>query len=151
MRLQINDGGRAAAGYTGKTGDCVVRAIAIAAQLPYQQVYDELETRTRQFAEGRRSKVARAIQKRGASPRNGGWDDVYKPYLVSLGFRWVATMGIGTGCRVHLRDNELPAGRIIASVSKHLVAVIDGVVHDTHDPTRAGTRCVYGYFTKAVA
>ena len=37
-----NDGGREAAGYKGKAGDCVCRSIAIAAQLPYQQVYDRL-------------------------------------------------------------------------------------------------------------
>jgi hypothetical protein len=55
-------------------------------------------------------------------------------------------MGIGTGCSVHLRANELPPGRLIVSVSKHLVGVIDGVIHDTHDCSRAGDRCVYGYF-----
>jgi hypothetical protein len=45
--------------------------------------------------------------------------------------------------------DELPAGRLIVRVSKHLVAVVDGVIHDTHDCTRAGERCVYGYFRKA--
>jgi hypothetical protein len=40
MKFQYNDGGRQQAGYKGKTGDCVVRAIAIAADLPYQTVYD---------------------------------------------------------------------------------------------------------------
>jgi hypothetical protein len=44
------------------------------------------------------------------------------------------------------RNGELPIGRLIVSVSKHLVAVVDGVIHDTHDPSRAGTRCVYGYW-----
>ena len=24
--------------------------------------------------------------------------------------------------------------------------MIDGVIHDTYDPTRGGTRCVYGYW-----
>jgi hypothetical protein len=28
------------------------------------------------------------------------------------------------------------------------MAVIDGVIHDTYDPSRDGKRCVYGYFTK---
>ena len=55
-------------------------------------------------------------------------------------------MGIGTGCKVHLRKDELPMGRIIVALSKHYAAVIDGVVHDTHDPSRSGTRCVYGYW-----
>lgn len=32
----FNDGGRAAAGFRGKAGDCVCRAIAIAAERPYR-------------------------------------------------------------------------------------------------------------------
>ena len=63
------------------------------------------------------------------------------------GWKWTPTMGIGTGCRVHLRPEELPGGRIIVSLSKHWCAVIDGVPHDTHDPSRGGTRCVYGYWS----
>jgi len=42
MKVVINDGGRAAAGYKGKTGDCVARAISIAAHRPYAEVYDTL-------------------------------------------------------------------------------------------------------------
>ncbi len=37
-----DDGGRAAAGFKGATRDCVTRAIAIATERHYQQVYDEL-------------------------------------------------------------------------------------------------------------
>jgi hypothetical protein len=55
-------------------------------------------------------------------------------------------MQIGSGCTVHLSADELPSGRLVVSVSKHLTAVIDGVIHDTHDPSRRGTRCVYGYW-----
>lgn len=44
---------------------------------------------------------------------------------------------------------ELPSGRLIVAVSRHLCAVIDGVIHDTFDPSRDGTRCVYGYFQAA--
>lgn len=56
-------------------------------------------------------------------------------------------MQIGQGCEVHLRADELPPGRLIVSVSKHVTAVINGVIHDTHDPSRDGTRCVCGYFS----
>jgi hypothetical protein len=42
MRFQYDDGGRAAAGYKGKAGDCTCRAISIATGLPYQHVYDLL-------------------------------------------------------------------------------------------------------------
>ena len=37
LELKINDGGRAAAGYKGKAGDCVVRSIAIVTDLPYKK------------------------------------------------------------------------------------------------------------------
>ena len=40
---KYNDGGRKDTGYKGNAGDCVVRAIAIALELPYRQVYDELK------------------------------------------------------------------------------------------------------------
>ena len=68
--------------------------------------------------------------------------------MESLGWQWTPTMRIGSGCKVHLRADELPAGRLVVSVSRHVVAVVDGVVHDTHDSTRGGSRCVYGYFEK---
>ena len=55
-------------------------------------------------------------------------------------------MQIGSGCKVHLRSDELPGGRLIVRTSRHLVAVIDGEIHDTYDPSREGTRCVYGYY-----
>jgi hypothetical protein len=58
-------------------------------------------------------------------------------------------MGIGTGCKVHLRNGELPNGRIIVKLSRHVAAVIDGVLHDlTEEVSRDGTRCVYGYWIK---
>jgi len=55
-------------------------------------------------------------------------------------------MFFGKGCKVHLRAEELPSGTLIAKVSIHLVAVKDGVIYDTHDSSRNGKRCVYGYW-----
>ena len=51
------------------------------------------------------------------------------------------------GYTVHLQFGELPMGRLVVQVSKHLTAVIDGIIHDTFDPTREGTCCVYGYWS----
>jgi hypothetical protein len=68
--------------------------------------------------------------------------------LEDWGWKWVATMQIGKGCQVHMREDELPKATIICRVSKHVACVKDGVVHDTHDCSRGGTRCVYGYFIK---
>ena len=57
-------------------------------------------------------------------------------------------MFIGVGCKVHLRDGEIPEGKVILRCSRHLTAAIDGVIHDTGDPTRGGNRCIYGYYRK---
>lgn len=143
MRFQRNDGGREAAGYQGEAGDCVTRAIAIATELPYQVVYDQIN----EMAKAERS--GRAKGNRRSSARNGVFSKTTRNLLAALGWTWTPTMGIGTGCRVHLREEELPAGRIICKVSKHVVAVIDGVINDTFNPDRGGTRCVYGYYQKA--
>lgn len=166
-----DDGGRAAAGFKGHAGDCVARAIAIASGLPYADVYAQLAAGTgAQRATKRRGK-------RPASARNGvnttrKW---FKDYMAGLGFTWTATMGIGTGTKVHLDAAELPAGVLVVSVSRHMTAVIDGVIHDTYDPRRethctepcrlpvpegywthdgismhhVARRAVYGYWTRA--
>ena len=136
MHYEFNDGGRALAGYKGVTGDCAVRAIAIATEMPYQVVYDTI------------NKIGAAERtKRGRSnARTGVYKSAVRTYMATLGWTWTPTMSIGSGCRVHLRPEELPAGRIIVSLSRHYAAVIDGVLHDNHDCSRAGTRCVYGYW-----
>lgn len=131
-----NDGGRHAAGFKGDAGDCVTRAITIAAELDYAKVYSDLA-------------LLMSMTGKPRSARNGVAKKVYQPYILDLGFRWVPTMGIGTGCQVHLRADELPEGRIICRLSRHLCAVVDGVIHDTHDCSRDGTRCVYGYWEKS--
>ena len=143
-----NDGGRAEAGCKGKTGDCVARAVAIASGLPYKEVYDRL-------AEGnatqRVTKKTRGLKKNGVKTASHGINVTrkwFKDYMKELGFEWVPTMQIGSGCRVHLDEDELPKGRLVCSVSRHSTAVIDGVLNDTYDCSRMGTRCVYGYYIK---
>lgn len=148
METVITDGGRAAAGYKGTTGDCVTRAIAIATGKPYQEVYDALYSASMEFGATRRGRIAKAVVQRGGSPRNGVFRPVYDAYLASLGWTFTATMAIGQGCKVHLKTDELPQGKIIVRLSKHIAAVVDGVLHDTHDCSREGTRCVYGYYSK---
>ena len=139
------DGGRAAAGFKGETGDCGVRAIAIATEMDYRLAYEIVNVHAKDERQTSRMRRGRS------SARTGIHAKTMRVIMAALGWDWVATMGIGTGCRVHLRADELPAGRIIARVSKHYVAVVDGVVHDNHDSTREGTRCVYGYWTRSAA
>lgn len=154
MPWVLDDGGRSAAGFRGAAGDCVARSVAIASRLPYSEIYARLAAGNG-AQRGRRGK-------RSASARNGvqtsrKW---FRDYMASLGFEWTPTMLIGQGCKVHLLAGELPTGRLVVALSKHLTAVVDGVIRDTFDPSRTSVvndergyrlshRCVYGYWKAA--
>lgn len=141
MLYKYDDGGRKEAGFKGQARDCVARSIAIVSGLPYREIYNSLAELNGQQ---RKTNGKRPVK----SARHGittqrVW---FKRYMQNLGFTWYPTMKVGMGCQVHLDARELPTGLIIVSVSKHYTAVINHVIHDTHDPSREGTRCVYGYW-----
>jgi hypothetical protein len=136
-----DDGGRAAAGFKGKTGDCVTRAVAIATGLPYKDLYDEII----ELAKSERPRKPKVR----SHPRTGVWPQTTRKLMEAHGFIKVVTKGIGTGCIAHLLPDELPDGIVVANVSRHEVAVIDGVVHDISNPTRDGTRDVSSYWILA--
>ena len=138
MKFVEDDGGRAESGYKGHAGDCVTRAIAIATEIPYKDVYVALN----EYAQRERPRAG----SRRSSARTGVFRKTYHRYMLDMGWIWVPTMQIGSGCQVHLRKKELPKGRLVVRLSKHVTAVIDGTIHDTHDPQRDGTRCVYGFY-----
>lgn len=159
-----NDGGRIASGYKGNTNDCVCRSIAIATERPYKEVYDLINETAKSERTGKR--------KRGkSSARKGVYKRTIRKVMEHLGWKWVPAMKIGQGCKVHLYKGELPKGRLVISLSEHLTAMVDGDIHDTHDPRRiwtapykgeslktnqwvkdgtlhTETRCVYGYWIK---
>jgi hypothetical protein len=148
----FNDGGRQAAGFRGNAGDCVVRAIAIAAELPYRQVYDQLQRALRHQIEvvERKQTLQYGIKghyKPNATPLTGLTANVYRPYLRWLGWQYVAKP---VGPNGRLRRGEVPMGRLIVELSGHLVAVIDGVIHDTYYSASRGQRPIGGYFHKKV-
>jgi len=149
LRLQINDGGRSAAGYKGQAGDCVVRSIAIVTGLPYQKIYADLFKANKEFRNTSKTRIARSLKQKNDTPRSGTHRAVLKKYLFQLGFQWTPTMFVGKGCKVHLKKEELPSGTLLVSCSRHITVVKNGVLHDTHDCSRNGTRCVYGYWTKS--
>lgn len=137
-----DDGGRKAAGFTGTApGDCGARALAIAAQRPYREVYDLINL----WAKRERPNARRAR----SNARTGVHSDTMRRMIAAEfpGASWTATTTIGSGTTTHLRADELPAGRIIVRVSRHYAAMVDGVLRDSHDCTRDGTRAVYGYWT----
>jgi hypothetical protein len=179
MNWVKNDGGRAAAGFEGRTGDCVTRALAIAMERPYAEVYADMAAGNKN--ERITKRTSKAAGKRSA--RNGIYTSRkwFKDYMARQGWKWTPCMAVGQGCTVHLNENELPKGRLIVAVSKHYTCVVDGVIHDTFNPSdRAVTvyppytrqedlpkgarplsngdgwvyspeRCVYGYWSKQEA
>src|SRR6478609_7426753 len=98
MNFQYNDGGRATAGFKGSSNDCVVRAIAIAAELSYAQVYSDLGI----IAKNTRRRNRKGIKGRNKqfTPAQGLDKRVYEPYLFELGWCWEPCMQIGSGCKV---------------------------------------------------
>lgn len=153
IEFNYNDGGREAAGFGSKAGDCVCRAIAIATGKPYENIYKVLAYKNSIQRQGKYEKLkkntTKGKKKIGKETADHGihtnrkW---FKDYMIELGFEWVPTMFVGQGCKVHLRYSELPEGRLVVNVSKHMTAVIDRVLNDTYDCSRQGDRCVYGYY-----
>lgn len=129
MEFNYNDGGRSKYFKANGVGDCVTRAIAIATGKDYKEVYNEVKKMV------------------GYSPRNGIICADTKKIVKAFGGVWHACMGIGTGCKVHMREDELPKGTIVVNVSHHLSCVKNGVINDIYDCSRDGARCVYGYWT----
>jgi hypothetical protein len=161
MEYRYDDGGRAEAGFRGHAGDCVTRAVAIATGIPYAEVYKALAEGNAGERQTKRRRGAKGRIARDGIHTTRKW---FKDYMASIGWEWVPTMGIGTGCKVHLLDGELPSGALIVAVSRHYTAVVDGVVRDTHDPQRKtywydatgkveriSHRCVYGYWRRREA
>ena len=141
MEWIYDDGGRSKYFKAEKVGDCACRAIAITTGADYKVVYDLIN----KYGKTERT----GVRKHGVSnARSGVYKETAMKIMAELGWTWHPLMKIGSGCTTHMRAEELPKGRIMVSLSKHYAAVVDGVLHDTYDCTRGGTRCVYGYWSK---
>jgi hypothetical protein len=138
-----NDGGRSKVfPKKAKKGDCVVRAIAIATGRPYGRVWHDVQ------AECEESPL-RDCKGHIFGSDTGVRKEIYRPYLETLGWVWIATMSRGTGTYVHVDSAELPifAGPLILRTSRHLTVMdVHGQLQDTHDCSRGGTRAVYGVY-----
>ena len=155
-RFVKDDGGRSKSGIPGadrKVGDCVARAIAIATQRPYREVHDALVVGAVHHVATDTSEYGKWARRRGGvrhfDADHGCADKVYGRYLESLGWKFTATPSRGPGT-AHLRTGELPRGRLIVKINRHLVAVIDHVIHDLFDCGRSGRVHVKGYWRTAI-
>jgi len=148
--FHFNDGGRAAAGFTGSSGDCVVRAIAIATGKSYREAHNALQNGLRHQIEIERRQGLEygfAHQtKQKPTPLTGLTSKVYGPYLKWLGWEYVHKPPKADGKPLRLQPRLMPKGRLIVQVSRHLVAVIDGVIHDTYYSALRGRRPIQGWY-----
>ena len=114
-------------------GDCVVRAIAIANNMDYKVTYNIIKN-----------------YNNGFSPRDGVNRKYYEAALKDMGWEYIPCCGRGhVGEYVRFNEKELPTDEIIiCKIDGHIAAVINGVLHDTYDCSRQGTRHVYGYWKK---
>ena len=131
MTFVQNDGGREAAGFRGKTGDCAARAMAIALEIPYAEAYRELAQANKDSG-------------RTKSVRNGTMKKVLDRVLAGHGWVWHSAPKFD-GRKA--RYTDLPPGRYIARMARHYAAVIDGTLHDSWDSRH---KMVYGYWYKSL-
>lgn len=137
-----SDGGRNASGREGSAGDCVVRAIAIAAGLAYSDVFEAMRVELPQVRTWCMNGTWHYTRAMINNPDTGNPEMVWTPYLEELGWSRVA-LDRGTYL-------DLPAeGRLIVRTVGHLQCVIDGVQQDQADwsttPTGRPSK-VHGYW-----
>lgn len=131
MEFIWHDGGRAACGFVGHTGDCVTRAIAIATGEVYREVYDALTELAQSSA---RHGVTVSVADQYLRPR--GWRLHY--------FRSFDERHFVPGANiVSFRPTERKS-------SGHLSCVIDKTIYDTWNPFEDHELEVDGVWTLAV-
>ena len=141
MELVYSDGGRSKY-FKGSAGDCVCRAICNATGKDYKEIYDFINELSQRESVSKKKKSK-------SSARAGVYKETTKKIIEDyLGWKWHTCMTIGSGCKIHLTEEELPKGILIVRLSKHITCIKDGVLYDTYDCSRDGTRCVYGYWSK---
>ena len=129
---QYDDGGRKAAGRRSK-GDCVARAIALITQRPYEECYKRLANAQKDAGFAR-------------SANNGVSKKVSRRIFEEAGLVKVKQ---GRGPKLTLGEAYARYGNCIVSTRRHVIALIDGAVHDTwdsrftHKPVRGWTTGEY--------
>ena len=138
----FDDGGR---GMNRTTGDCTVRAAAIALELPYDEVREDLH-RIQDYilVERARSRGLRTPSNRQTDPRFGGNWSAISQFLFNHG--WTYEKAYPTGNRKTARSvaRDMPKeDRLIIAQRNHVVAMLHGKIHDEHDSRR---KQAYGYW-----
>lgn len=119
---RITDAGRTSSRRPRQTNDCTVRALALSVGLSYDEAYDYLAAKGRKCGKGFHLEIL--LNK---------WPGVDK--LSFPAKKGEPRMSLASFVTSH------PSGTYVVRTAKHVQAVINGVIHDTH-ATRL-SRCVY--------
>ena len=125
-----NDGGRAAANYRGDTGDCVVRAIAIAGDYDYRHVYDAMGEAMREAGWARSGNAYALARGRTRTRGQPHARDVQHQVIQEFGF---VKAPFVRGPRPTYTEAHERHGICIAKTTKHVAALRDGALQDTFD------------------
>lgn len=126
-QFRWNDAGRSTSKRPKQKNDCTVRAIALTCKVSYDEAYDAVATMGRKS--GQR------------------WDIPKKPFeLFGNYLIWHPLQAVKGEPRMRCCDMDQISNRMILRISKHVFAVVDGVVLDTSCDYMF-ENCVYGYWT----
>ena len=117
LGFQLNDGGRAAAGYKGSAGDCVCRALTILEAGDYKANYKELA-------------AGEAAAGKARSARNGIGVKVYQKVFAAHG---LVKVKLPPGPKPTYAEAHQRYGDCIVSTSHHLACLKAGSLQDTFD------------------
>ena len=130
---RYDDGGRAAAGYRGKTGDCVVRAIAICANEDYLTVYRTMAEHMKRNGYAASGNAYATRERNRKAPRRRGQLNarcVQDHVLEAYGFTRVR---LPSGERPTFTEAHHRYGDCIVGTTKHLAALVGGALLDIFD------------------
>lgn len=120
VRRRVSDGGRQAFGYESEKNDCSVVALSHALDITYEEAYKMLD------GAGRR--------------KNKGWYTIeFFQYCGFNGWKHETTKFARGKRPTEMEFAEShPKGRFLVYTEGHLIAVVDGVIHDNRPhPARA--------------
>jgi hypothetical protein len=124
----FDDAGRTQSKRSRQKNDCTVRALAVVTAKPYDGIYDLLAEAGRKCSRG-----FNFVDWLGKTGSIFGYRYQWKAFQAVKGQRRMNPYSFLT---LH------PHGRFILRTAKHVFAVVNGVIRDTHKPLQ--DRCVYG-------
>ena len=130
---QHDDGGRRAAGYRGRTGDCIVRAIAICTGQDYRAIYLTMAEQMKRNGYTASGNAYATSERNRRAPRRRGQLNakrVQNHVLELHGFRKVR---LPAGARPTFTEAHRRYGDCIVGTTKHMAAIVDGALRDTWD------------------